>query len=433
MKQFKKMLALLLVLVIALGLVACGTNQEAPAPEAVPVPEAAPAPDEKVTLTITSWFTAENQGQIYMDAWQQAADELGYEIVVDAIDTESFKTKSKVQMSSGEMTDITTMWSALTYLEPYIQSQNCIALDDYMAASDVKFVEAQLNPYYADGKNYIFPVTTGNPYYVFYNKQMVEELDLPLPVTMDDIAEIIEKCDAAGVDAFGLPLKDRWMGDWLYMALVSREDPTAWKKVQNGELSFNSEPFLNAAKTAQQLVEMGAFPEDALNIDAASIREMFFAGRFPFFMDGGFRWASLLDTMGDNLGYLAFPNTGADTSYTEVNLANTGFGLIISANSEHKDESAALCIKYAEIIGEYLADNGRMNVVQTDTQPIGEVNPEYVKLLEDTAKVKISVPTWSDNLLPEQKEGAYDLAQELLGMLITPEEYVAAYDEMLQG
>ncbi len=435
MKQVKRTLALLLVLVTLMGLMACSAKQEttATAPEATPTPalDAEAAPEEKVTLTITSWFTAENQGQIYMDAWQMAADNLGYDIVLDAIDSESFKTKAKVQLTSGEMTDITTMWEHNSGLYPYIESGSVIAFDDYMAASDMKFMTSQLVPYYADGKNYILPATTGNAYYVFYNKQLVEELDLPLPVTMDDIAEIIEKCDAAGIDAFGLPLKDRWMGDFLYMALLSREDPDAWNKVQSGELSYNSEPFLNAAKTAQQLVEMGAFPEDALNLDAATIREMFFSGRFPFMIDGGYRWEAFLDQMGDNLGYVAFPNTGSDDSYKKVTMSNKGFGLIVASNSEHIEESVALCFEYCRIIGENLAENGRLNIIQTDTQPTGEVNPEYQKMLEDNALVEKVVPAWSDDLGTERQMQSYDLAQALFGMMISPEEYCEMYAEML--
>ena len=73
MKQVKRTLALLLVLVTLMGLMACSAKQEttATAPEATPTPalDAEAAPEEKVTLTITSWFPAENQGQIYMDAW----------------------------------------------------------------------------------------------------------------------------------------------------------------------------------------------------------------------------------------------------------------------------------------------------------------------------------------------------------------------------
>lgn len=447
MKQLKKTLALLLSLLLILSFAACTAKQETTEPDDTPAAEPAPetedkaneeeteeAPaEEKVTLTITSWFTAENQGQIYMDAWQEAADKLGYDIVLDAIDSESFKTKSKVQMASGEMTDICTMWEANAYLYPYIESGNALAFDDYMAASDLEFSASQLVPYYADGKNYILPVTTGNAYYVFYNKEMVEQLDLPLPVTMDDIAEIIEKCDAAGVDAFGLPLKDRWMGDFLYMTLLSREDPDAWNKVQNGEISYNSEAFLNAAKTAQQLVEMGAFPDDALNLDAATIREMFFSGRFPFFIDGGYRWSSFLDKMGDNLGYVAFPNTGSDDSYTKVTMSNKGFGLIVNAHSEHQDEAVALCMEYCRIVGEYLAENGRLNVIVTDTQPSAEVNAEYQKMLDDNALVEKVVPAWSDDLSAAGKEASYDLSQALFGMLITPEEYCEQYAQMLEA
>ena len=443
MKHGKRILALILALICLLMLAACAANSQTSAaesaktdvPEAAGQTEAAPeqtaAAEEPVTLTITSWFTAENQGQIYMDAWQQAADKLGYNIVLDATDSESFKTKAKVQMSSGEMTDITTMWEHNSGLYPYIESGSVISFDDYMAASDMKFAASQLVPYYADGKNYILPATTGNAYYVFYNKQLVEELDLPLPVTMDDIAEIIEKCDAAGIDAFGLPLKDRWMGDFLYMALLSREDPNAWNKVQSGEISYNSEPFLNAARTAQQLVEMGAFPADALNLDAATIREMFFSGRFPFMIDGGYRWASFLDQLGDNLGYIAFPNTGADDSYTKVTMSNKGFGLIVCSYSEHVDEAVALSMEYCRIIGEYLAENGRLNIVETDTKPTVEINPEYQKMLDDNAKVEKVVPAWSDDLGTERQMQSYDLAQALFGMMITPEEYCEQYAQML--
>lgn len=432
----KKILALLLALCMMLSLVACGAAEEAPAakPEAA-TPEVkeekAEAAEEAVTLTVTSWFTEQAVGKIYEDTWQVAADALGYNVIVDHVDTETFKTKSKVMMASGEMSDITSMWGILTWLEPYITSGSVICVDDYINNSDVKYLDSARNPYYADGKQYLFPTTASQSYYMFYNKQIVEDLGLPMPVTMDDVYEIIEKCRAAGIEPFGLPVKDRWQADMLYEALVMREDPYAWDKVLSGELTYDSEPFLNAAYTAQQLVRDGAFPDDALNIGGADAREMFFAGRFAFFIDGGWRFTNLLDNMGDNLGYIAMPMFNGDESYKDFALTQAGYGLIIKSDCEYKDEAAKLCLKYVELIGEYLAEQGRVNIVETDTPAASEVNAEYAKMAEDTANVKKHNPTWVDNLPSEKAQVSYDLALELFGLMITPEEYVAQYAEML--
>ena len=435
----KKLAALFLAVVMLFALVACGQQAapaaEAPAAEApaAEAPAAEPVSGEKVTLTVTSWFTAENQGQVYMDAWQQAADELGYEIILDATNAEDFKVKEKIQMSSGETSDIYTMWSALNHMQDWVSSGSCISVDKYIDSADFKFVQAQLNPYYADGKNYIFPVTTGNPYVLFYNKELVDQLGLEVPKTYEDMLHCIDVCKAAGLDAFGLPTKDRWMADFLFMAMLDREDPTAWSKIQNGEAKFTDEPYLNTAKRAQELVKAGAFPEDALNIDSASIREMFFAGRFPFFTEGTYRWNALYETMGDNLGYAPMPMTGSSTAYTESCMSNTGFGLIISTNCKHPDEAAKLCLKYSQIIGEDLAKKGRMNIIETDTQPEGEVAPAYQDLLRDLGLVKTKTPAWSDNFSSEGCSTSYDLAQALFSLAITPEEYCEQYQALLES
>jgi raffinose/stachyose/melibiose transport system substrate-binding protein len=384
---------------------------------------------EPVTLKITSWFDPATMGQIYEDAWQIAADELGYNVIVDSMDSISFQTKYKVQLASGELTDILTMWFALTHVEMLIQAGAIIPMDQHMAESGLQFQPAQLRPYYKDGVNYIIPVTTGNAFFIYYNKEMVEEMGLPLPETMQDIETIIKMCDAQGKDAFGLALKDRWLGDFLWMALVSREDPTAFARVQNGETDFLDPSFVNAANTAVELVKMGAFPKDVLNITVPEMAEMFFAGRFPFMIEGGWRWSKLQNMMGDNLGYIRFPKTGSDENYKETILSNPPFGLIVSKDSQHVAEATQLCLKYAELISNYLAERGMMNFLVNDTKPIVATHPAYQQLMDDTAQVKNVVPSWSDEVSAELCEKWYDLAQALFGGLITAEEYLNMYND----
>jgi raffinose/stachyose/melibiose transport system substrate-binding protein len=440
MKQRSLLLKVLISVIVFVFLVGCsqvtGTNTASPSTEGTAKPaektESTATPAKKITLTVTSWFDTNTMGKIYDEAWQSAGKDLGYEVVVDGMDSESFKTKSKVQLASGELPDVMTMWTALTYLEPFIEADAIIPLDSSMKSSGLSFQPAQLRPYYKDGVNYIVPVTTGNSFFIYYNRELVNKLGCPLPETMEDIEKIVEICRANNLDPIGLGIKDRWLADFFYMALVAREDPDAFRKTQTGDLDFSAEPFLKAAQTAQSLVEMGAFPKDALNITVPEMAEMFFAGRFPFMAEGGWRWTKLYDKMGDNLGYIRFPMTGSDTNYKETAMSNGPFGLIVSKNSKHIDEAAALAMKYAGIIGEYLAKNGRLNFLVTDTKPEAEIPEAYKQLMEDTAMLKKIVPAWSDDLVAEKKEKAYDLGQALFGGVLTAEEYIEQYSAMIK-
>jgi raffinose/stachyose/melibiose transport system substrate-binding protein len=436
--MYKRLIALAMCFLMLVGVAGCAQSAETTTDTSETVETNTSAEetaseatnnDEKITINVTSWFDTASLGDIYYDAWQQAADELGYEVIVDAMDSESFKTKEAVLMASGELPDVMTEWSTLYHLEPLISAGLIIPLDETMDNSGLTFLDAQKRPYYADGQCYIMPVTTGNSFFIYYNKELVSELGLPLPETLADMEEIVSICDAAGYDAFGLGIKDRWLADFTFMALVSREDPQAIDKISSGEYTWESEPFLKAAQTAQHLVEIGAFPDDCLNITVPEMREMFLAGRCPFLIEGGWRWTILYEQMGDNMGYIRFPMTGSDTDYTKTNMSNAPFGLVISSATEHPDEAKALCVKYCDIVSDYRAGNGLMNFVDKDSPDDVVISEEYQKLLDDTAMVENVVPAWSDDFEGSVLQTSYDLSQALFGGLITAEEFVELYQD----
>jgi raffinose/stachyose/melibiose transport system substrate-binding protein len=427
----KKLLSLALCVVMMLAVVSCAQKESGPSETTASGQEKTTTqttasegkPKKNVKLEVMSWFDAQVLGQMYQDTFTETAEELGYEIVFDSMGSKAFETKMKVLLAGDDLPDVLTMWGNAQQTA-FINAGAFLPMEEYIENSGFDFVKSNLVKMF-DGHVYVVPAVPGSAWCLYYNKEILGNLNMDPPKNLDDIKTLVQKLkDNPDIHALGLGVKDLWLGDFLYMALAMREDPSAVKQAINREISFESEPFLRAANRVKELVDMGAFADNFVQITAPEAAEMFKAGKFACMPQGAWMWDNFLDGLGDKFGYTTFPQMGEDANYTDTVMMTPPFGLSVSSKSQYIDESVAYVFKYVEKINKYKAENGQIPLINTDIKPTKEVHPEYQKLLDDLAKATAVVPTWSDDYTDAKQQAMYNLAQQLFGGVITPEKYV---------
>ena len=211
----KKTIALLLVLVLALGMLAgCGSSTdstEAPAADSGDTAAEAPAAEISVAAIETAYGS---------EMWQQVAEAFTAEtgIKVNLTTDKNLEDVIGPAMQGGEFPDVihlaTGREAGLT--EQFIKDNNIADITDVLSMTvpgeDVTvadkiaggFTETSLTNPYGDGKTYLAPMFY-SPCGLFYNAGLFAEKGWEVPTTWDEMWELGDKAMEEGIYLFTYP------------------------------------------------------------------------------------------------------------------------------------------------------------------------------------------------------------------------------------
>ena len=211
----KKTIAMLLVLVLALGMLAgCGSSNtaaEAPAADSGDTAAEAPAAEISVAAIETAYGS---------EMWQQVAEAFTAEtgIKVNLTTDKNLEDVIGPAMQGGEFPDVihlaTGREAGLT--EQFIKDNNIADITDVLSMTvpgeDVTvadkiaggFTETSLTNPYGDGKTYLAPMFY-SPCGLFYNAGLFAEKGWEVPTTWDEMWELGDKAMEEGIYLFTYP------------------------------------------------------------------------------------------------------------------------------------------------------------------------------------------------------------------------------------
>ena len=212
----KKIIALLLALVLALSLVACGAAPEAPKTDAPAEAPKADAPAaEPVTIKVAAIETAYGS-QVWVDV--AAAFEAETGIKVELTTDKNLEDVLTGPMQNGEYPDVvhlaTGRPAGLT--EQLIKANGMHDLTNMLSLTipgeTVKVSEKIAGGFtdniicspYGDGKTYLAPMFY-SPCGLFYNAKLFEEKGWEVPTTWDEMWALGDKAAAEGIALFTYP------------------------------------------------------------------------------------------------------------------------------------------------------------------------------------------------------------------------------------
>ena len=247
----KKIIALLLVLVMALSLVACGDTEESNAPAA--------SAELAGTYDITMWVS-EKEGvaeltKTQIDAFMQANPGIVINATIEGV-TEA-DAGSKVIADVASAPDIYCF--AQDQLARLVQAAALAPLgqgaqETVKAANDAGSVAAGT----VAGTMYAYPMTSDNGYYMYYDKSIISDEDA------ESLEKIIAACEANNVK-FRYALENAWYTASFFFATGCHSN---WSMDTDGNFTavdddFNSANGLIAMKGMQKLAQSPAYDSNA--------------------------------------------------------------------------------------------------------------------------------------------------------------------------
>lgn len=208
----KKLICLLLALTMTLGLAACGgstaSSSAAPSSSGDAAAPSSETSGEQITLKfLHKWPQPENVAYFDEIVAAYMEEHPNITIVSEAVADEPIKDKLRVMMGSDDRPDVFFSWSG-EFARKFIAAGAVMDLTEALDADNGAWrstlMEAGLEPFSSDGKNYGIPLRLNGKFFV-YNQEIFDQYGLTAPTTWDEFLTLCETLKSNGVTplAFG--------------------------------------------------------------------------------------------------------------------------------------------------------------------------------------------------------------------------------------
>ena len=404
------------------------------------------APTEEpaaVSLEIWSFFDYNTPGNHYLNLWDELAEEYGYELNVKVFKTEELKDKLRISLLCGELPDVFEVWGG-SFPEFLIDAGACIPVDDYLQDSGIPYKEEYISPY-KDGRRYIIPCLVDAYAVNYYNKTLLEQMQLTIPETWEQLVALVDavhaynKAHGTSIVPIGFGNKDSWLGELMYTMIVNRENPYALDQLSAGEIDFEDEIFRDAAEKIRLLDEHHAFAEDFLQTGEVESVENFVEGQVLLLPHQSTILYYLMEHMGDDGFTMAqFPDCsgGRFADYpTYLMNANPHMtpGLCLNRDTEHADEAAMVCLEFSKRVNEInYTQYGYYNYTLDPSLEPPRQLPAPVQQFRDMLDSQQKLTGfWYYELSKESADTWSNLTKQLYAGVISVDEFIARGKELI--
>jgi multiple sugar transport system substrate-binding protein len=352
MKMTKRVLLSILALLLVLGLVACGGAAEEEETAAPPEETAAPAEEttapeegEEEAVSIRLWTHQNptfNEGyEALIAAYEQANPNV--DIILETFEYDLYIQTLQTAMPAGEEADVLQLFG--TWTAEYAERLVPVA-EDVMTVAEAQelYYAAPIGGFIIDGVLYGMPQEYNIEYGgVLVNKTMYEAAGLAYPPewnSMDDVltdAQALVQIDDAGMMAVsGFHFASSDAAVFSFLAGIRQRGGDYWNDDMTG-FTFNTPEAAEALGWMIGAITEWGVSDPVLFEDAENwVGDAFFESRVGIGYIGP--WAismGLYDfpDFEDEWDYFVLPAFEGDPVF----VADSGWGLVVSPNSEHQD------------------------------------------------------------------------------------------------
>ena len=373
-----------------------------------------------------------------VDALQKVIDEFTEQnpnitVSMDAIPTKDWSTVLSMRIASDDTMDVLGVHPV-----PDIKKNNPAVIDNniLMDLTDQpvlkNYGDVFSNDVKIDGKVSMIPLSV-NPYGIFYNKDLFEQLNLSVPKTWEEFMSVCEKIKEAGITPMALGAKDGWPVEMFEIGLsptiLGAKYPNGdfYQKALNGETSYGDPAYLEIFTKFKEMSKY--FNDNPLGVGYNEAPALFVSGKVAMLPDLASSAPMISDAQPDfEVGIFAMP--GSDTTAPSEIPVKMGLCLAVANKSEHKEES----IKFIEFLSQsdvYSEFVKTMKYLPTQTGITSD--DKLVNEISQYISSGKNVP-FSTNTRPVELKMANRLTawQKLLTGEFTPEDAVDFYVKNLE-
>ena len=344
-------------------------------------------------------------GSYYVFLWDDLGEAYGYDIEVKTYTRQEIKTKLKVAMACNELPDIFYV-PGDSFAETVFSSGLCYPVQEYLEG--VPFRDEYVLPW-EDGNNYVIPCAPSSCAVVYYDTELLEEMDLEIPETLDDLLELVWMVEAYnasnGTDysTIELGMNDSWMGELLYCAAAQSLDADAYEAAVLGGTKQSDDVLADAAVYIEKLIGMNAFPENFTEIEEAEAVKDFINHNAVLMVHQSSLVYHLTQNMGaDGFSLGLFPGCGDEDNAVLLDLNGSySSGLAVSIGSDYADEAAALCLEFSERINQTNVEDYHYLSYMTTAYDSTDYYSENVSTLNTLVQNAETISFFQASLIPQ--------------------------------
>ena len=388
--------------------------------------------DDDVTLTLWSIATeSDSSHQAYVDAIA-AFEEAHPNIKIEHTPTENetYKTKIKAAMSSGEeLPDIFFTWG-MGFLKDFVDAGRVVCLDDYYGAYADELPQAMATNVTYDGKMYGVPYTM-SLVTLYANLDILAEVGYDdIPATYEDMMACCEALKAKGIIPFGVAGKEKWcLSEYVEPLVIKSVGGDKLRDMYNGAASWNDPGVVKAIEAFQGMVDNGYFDPSANALSNDEVKNNFIAGKTAFYQNGSWNNKDIGEKANFTVKAGTFPVLDDSIPlYSMIGGPNNT--LAVTESSEHKDLAVAAAFELARFMSDADYKSGA-NLPCWAADPNAEVN-DLIQAAADMASKAENMVLFGDNFLNADAANTYlDYIEMAWAGDVTPEEYVEGLDSDL--
>lgn len=386
------------------------------------------AEGEVVTLKVSSIWSAEteaNRAPFLKTLEEFAAAYPNIKLEVEWYEANAWKDTGETLALSDSLPDV-FYWNAGGVLWNLVGSGDILALNDYLTDDIMARMEPGLlaDMTFNEGQIYQLPYTKAASM-LYCNTELFEKHNVKIPETWDELLEAVKAFRAAGVTPMALGGADQWPTNMYTDIIALRFAGDAACRAayyKHDGATFMTQDWVDGVAAFKQLIDLGAFPEDAASLTRDESEVPFFAGEIPMYFHGQWFSGSLSAEMQQKVVAVKFPAVGK--GYDNQYMGGAAEGFCVSSYTEHPDEAFIA----AQFFAEHLSKNGYISGAglpawKYDFSEYTDLNPVMAMIKEATSTAD-SMLLWGNTALTGEDatligETVYEV---LLGEL-TPEQW----------
>jgi raffinose/stachyose/melibiose transport system substrate-binding protein len=301
MKSSKKLGLLILVFLLSLALVACGSSTS-PANEGQETEEKeqknetteeTKQAEEEVKESTISVFTQSIEPKELLQKFNEEYPHI--KVKWEQVDSANISQVLKTRLAAGgENLDIVTPQRS-DYL-PLVNSGAFLDISDQPFLKN--YDEAAIDTARVDGKAYGVPLTQ-QAYLVWYNKSIFDKYGLNVPTNWEEFLSVSETLKQNGIAPIALAGKDEWVvnvfAGLAYSGVLSQE-PNWLAKAAKGEVKWTDEGSLDALNKIKTLVDKGYILEGALGTGYDQAYQAFYQEKAAMTVNGAWSIDLIINT-----------------------------------------------------------------------------------------------------------------------------------------
>ncbi|MDO4940770.1 MAG: extracellular solute-binding protein [Erysipelotrichaceae bacterium] len=340
----KKLLSIMLVVLMAISLVACGNKADETAND---------GQSENTldgTYDVTLWVS-ESEG--VADLTKQQIDKFMEEnpgIVINATIEGISEADSATTMITDVESGADIFCFAQDQLARLVQAGALNALGEQTTAEVTEANDAgSVNAATVDGKVYCFPMTSDNGYFMYYDKSVISEDQI------DDLATLVKACEDNN-KLFSMEYKtSAWYNAAFFFATGCVSD---WTTASDGKFTSVNDTF----DSAEGLVAMKGMEILAKSPSANSSSDgADFSKGAAVVITGTWASSTIKDILGDNMGVADLPSFTVDGQ--TYHLGSFSGNKLMGVKPQADAKKAAVCQKLALYLTNEECQLARFNLV----------------------------------------------------------------------